>query len=578
MADQPTKNILSLWLEHKKIREKNFRDITLGVVGSYTTEPLEAYLGHYLLNREYKAPQIDFAGFDQIHAVCQNPKHFFKPDTDAIIIFWKIEDFLPDPPNIQDNKIYDVIDTLIRSIKTLIDHYKGLIIISDPPYPSYPSYDLTSLETSKHVFNSAITYWTKSIQDIPSVHRLDINALLLREGLKNALSRKKFALYRQPWNEEFWSLIGKQVGRIICKKTRSAKKCIVVDADNTLWGGIIGEDGLSGIALGNDFPGSAYRNFQKELLLLQKNGIMLAVASKNNESDFFEVFDKHDAMVLKKENFLEFQIHWNSKASSIRQISKKLNIGTDSIIFIDDNPKELDEVKTQIPDVTCLQVPEELSELPYIFFEKDFFDQNALTSEDLNRNDMMKTEEIRHTAQQSMSEIEFKNSLELKAEIFVAKDEHIARIAQLINKTNQFNLTTIRRTYEDVLKLSQSEKHNVIGMMLKDKYGEYGLIGAAILTYTDDKICEIDTLLMSCRVLGRSAETAFLYGLFKIAADEKVTKIQAKYIPSAKNKQTETFYKLHGFDYNQKDDNWICTIDKTPENPAYIETKIINKK
>ena len=296
---------------------------------------------------------------------------------------------------------------------------------------------------------------------------------------------------------------------MIAAEKLSPKKCVVLDLDNTLWGGIIGEDGLAGIQLGDDFPGKAYRDFQRHLLYLKSKGVLLAVASKNNPEDAYEVFDKHDAMVLSRKDIAAFEIHWESKVESIKRVAKKLNIGLDSLVFVDDNPKEIGEVTERLPDVSCVMVPEELAYLPGLLAETDFFDFAEVTDEDRRRTEMMAADNIRQETQETMSEEEFRKSLNLKIDVFAAQKQHLARVTQLINKTNQFTMTTIRRTQDEVETLANSKEALVLGMDIKDKYGDYGLVGVAILK-KDIKSCVIDTLLMSCRVLGRGAEDTFI--------------------------------------------------------------------
>ena len=199
------------------------------------------------------------------------------------------------------------------------------------------------------------------------------------------------------------------LGRMIAAEKLSPKKCVVLDLDNTFWGGIIGEDGLAGIQLGDDFPGKAYRDFQRHLLYLKSKGVLLAVASKNNPEDAYEVFDKHDAMVLSRKDIAAFEIHWESKVESIKRVAKKLNIGLDSLVFVDDNPKEIGEVTERLPDVSCVMVPEELAYLPGLLAETDYFDFAEVTDEDRRRTEMMAADNIRQETQESMSEEEFRN-------------------------------------------------------------------------------------------------------------------------------------------------------------------------
>ncbi len=381
------------------------------------------------------------------------------------------------------------------------------------------------------------------------VRLFDLHGLMLNAGIKQAQDVRKWQLYRQPYTEAFWQDIGRMLGRMIAAEKISPKKCVVLDLDNTLWGGIIGEDGLEGIQLGDDFPGKAYRDFQRHLLYLKSKGVLLAVASKNNPEDAYEVFDKHDAMVLSRKDIAAFEIHWESKVESIKRVAKKLNIGLDSLVFVDDNPKEIGEVTERLPDVSCVMVPEELAYLPGLLAETDFFDFAEVTDEDRRRTEMMAADNIRQETQETMSEEEFRKSLNLKIDVFAAQKQHLARVTQLINKTNQFTMTTIRRTQDEVEALANSKDALVLGMDIKDKYGDYGLVGVAILK-KENKSCVIDTLLMSCRVLGRGAEDTFIAKIAEAAKTLDCDEMRGKYIPTAKNGMVKDLYQRFNFSYD----------------------------
>ena len=360
------------------------------------------------------------------------------------------------------------------------------------------------------------------------------------------------------------------LGRMIAAEKISPKKCVVLDLDNTLWGGIIGEDGLEGIQLGDDFPGKAYRDFQRHLLYLKSKGVLLAVASKNNPEDAYEVFDKHDAMVLSRKDIAAFEIHWESKVESIKRVAKKLNIGLDSLVFVDDNPKEIGEVTERLPDVSCVMVPEELAYLPGLLAETDFFDFAEVTDEDRRRTEMMAADNIRQETQETMSEEEFRKSLNLKIDVFAAQKQHLARVTQLINKTNQFTMTTIRRTQDEVEALANSKDAFVLGMDIKDKYGDYGLVGVAILK-KENKSCVIDTLLMSCRVLGRGAEDTFIAKIAEAAKTLDCDEMRGKYIPTAKNGMVKDLYQRFNFSYDPQTDEWIVKLSEAPKTPEHID-------
>ncbi len=559
------------WQKHRAEAGALPADIRIAVAGSMTAEPLEPYLGDYLLRRAFRNPRVSFGPFGQIPQICRDYKSFFTEDTDAIVLLWRLEDMfaaaLEDPA-----ALLEALDAFAAAVRDLRENFAGTVIVSIPPYPSTAAFDPSSLDQPAFgaaLHARAVERWISRMQQISRIKLLDLGALERKLGTDAAQDPRKWFLYRQPWTEAFWHAAGRQLGRIVAAETRSAKKCIVLDADNTLWGGIIGEDGMEGIALGEDFPGSAYRAFQKHLLHLKNKGVLLAVASRNNEADFFEVLDTHDAMVLKRGDFAAFQVHWKAKVDSIRTIAKTLNIGTDAMVFIDDSAKELAEVQERLPEVVCLHAPGDAADLANLLVGSDLFDLAEVTEEDKKRTGMIIAETARRELQDTVSEEDFKASLGLEMTVFAAQKQHIARVAQLINKTNQFNLTTRRRRQDEVEKLAGDPRCRVIGMELKDKYGDYGLVGVAILE-KKETTCVIDTLLMSCRALGRDAETAFIGVLAEQAAALGCKTIEGCYIPTAKNAVVKGFYQKHGMTFDAARDVWTMPSTATADLPAHI--------
>lgn len=562
------------WRQYQK--DAGEADITVGLAASFTVDPIEPYLGTHLLDKRIK-PQFSIAPFGQLQQLCINPKHAVG-DADVLVMLWRIEDMfgakLAATLDSADAlpALLDDIRQFAASVAQLRRNFSGTLIVSTPPFPSLPGFHALELASpAMQVYTAAAQVWSQETAQIDRLRVLDLQALITEHGARQANDARKWQLYRQPYTETFWQAIGTQAGRIITAEKIAAKKCIVLDLDNTLWGGIIGEDGLSGIALGDEFPGRAFRDFQRYLMHLKSKGIMLAVASKNNPEDAFEVFDKHDAMVLSRRDIVAFEINWDSKVDSIKRIAAKLNIGLDALVFVDDNPKEIGEVEERLPTVTCILVPEELAGLPALLSGTDLFDTLQVTDEDRKRTDMIAADQQRSAVQETMSEEEFRKSLQLKIDIFAAEKQHLARITQLVNKTNQFNLTTIRRTQDEIEKLADSPDVLVLGMNIADKYGDYGLVGVAILT-KNGATADIDTLLMSCRVLGRGAEETFIAQLAAAAASLGCTSLRGKYIATAKNDIVKDMYAR--FKFAADGAGWALKIADAAGIPAHIDASL----
>ena len=563
----------STWREFVAAQTQNTDpqfDMRIAIAGSMTVQPLEPYLGANLLRKTFK-PQITVGPFNQLWQICYNHQSLLGTgDLNAITLLWRLEDLYPDllARCVSDSS---AVGDLLRDVKGLVDavavlrrSFKGTLIISTPPYPFIPAFNLLELgqaRLSMEVFNTISEFWITEIAKIERVRLLDLHGLMLNTGIAQALDVRKWYLYRQPYTEAFWHDIGRMIARMVSAEKISPKKCVVLDLDNTLWGGIIGEDGLQGIQLGDEFPGSAYRSFQRYLIHLKNKGVFLAIASKNNPDDAYEVFDKHDAMILSRKDIAAFEIHWDSKVESIKRVAAKLNIGLDSLVFVDDNPKEIGEVMERLPVVSCVTVPEELADLPGLLAETDFFDFVEVTDEDRRRTEMIVADNRRHQAQETMSQDDFIRSLDLHIDVFKVEKQHLARVTQLINKTNQFNLTTVRRTQDEVEALTVAKDTLLLGMNIKDKYGDYGLVGVSILKKLN-KTCFIDTLLMSCRVLGRGVEQTLIAKIAEAAETLGCDEMRGRYIPTPKNAMVKDLYGRFNFRHDPETDQWIAKIKR----------------
>lgn len=328
------------------------------------------------------------------------------------------------------------------------------------------------------------------------------------------------------------------------------KKCLVLDLDNTLWGGILGEDGIEGIKIGGDYPGKAFSCFQEGLLELSKRGIILTVCSKNNEHDVLEAWDRNPFMVLRKDSFSAYRINWQNKAENIKELSEELNIGLDSMVFIDDNPSERELVKQMLPMVEVPDVPMQPYMLPSFLMSLSdkYFQIYSITEEDRRKTEQYRANAIRQ--QERKKFVDFKDylsSLGLEIQIESMNVFNQSRIAQMTQKTNQFNLTTRRYVETDLGKFIK-EGWLIYSLRVKDRFGDNGITGAIFLKPNSDQdTYEIDALLLSCRILGKGIEFAFLYSILNLLRNKGVRKIIAQYIPTEKNGQTASFYDQSGF-------------------------------
>lgn len=562
--------------------------LNIALAASFTIEPIVPHLSKALLSKGVDNPVYTIAPYNQLFQVCLNPSSTLKQENiNTIVIIWRIEDIFGNALEQISNQsdlakahafLFDEINSLLNAIKNLRLNFEGTIIVSTPPYPSFlpffDHYDLDQSIKGNLLHTDILRYWITSLIKMESIQIIDLHGALQQSGYEDSQDIRKWYLYKQPYTELFWSHFSKQLARIISVQTQPGKKCLVLDCDNTLWGGIVGEDGIANIALGHDFPGSAYRDFQKYLLLLAKKGIFLAIASKNNPEDVIEMFETHDSMVLSKSDISVFQVHWDSKVNSIKTIANTLNIALNSIVFVDDNPKELSEVQERIPEVTCYLVPEELAELPELLKKDGLFDSAQMTEEDRARREMVSVEQQRIEQREQQTEEQFLSSLNLNVDVFEVESRHLARVTQLINKTNQFNLTTKRRTHDEIEALHNLRDTHIFGMTADDRFGKYGLVGVAIICRENNSTWYIDSLLMSCRVLGRNVESALLSTIAQIVNNLGGKILVGEYIASNKNIQVADLYKNYGFSYDDLKGKWIAYTSEVPHHKEHISVNL----
>jgi FkbH-like protein len=320
------------------------------------------------------------------------------------------------------------------------------------------------------------------------------------------------------------------------------RKVLVLDLDNTLWGGVLGEDGVDGIAIGQEGIGLAYREFQLAIRALARRGVVLAIASKNNSGDAWEVIDRHPEMVLRRRDFACAEIHWSPKSESLPRIAQQLNLGLDSLVFWDDEPREREIVRSQHPSVLVPEVPTDPTSYARAILELPCFDVISLTEEDRRRGEMYRQELDR---QQWLSEAapadlsEFYRSLNMIVTIARPDEFGVARIAQLTQRTNQFNFTTRRYTEGDIRSKLADPSCGLYTVSLEDRFGKLGVVGAAIVEQ-DGAAWRLDTFLMSCRALGRGVEDAFLATLIR-EATRAHAELAGRFIPTTKNAPTRQF-------------------------------------
>ena len=390
----------------------------------------------------------------------------------------------------------------------------------------------------------------------PRVRIIDYANFVAEHGRAALLDDRLWHIGRMRLGRDGMSRLAKLYQRYLSALLLPRRKVLVLDLDNTLWGGVLGEDGIDGIKIGQEGVGLAFREFQLAILALAQRGIVLAVASKNNPADALEVLNHHPEMVLRRSDFACAEIHWNPKSESLPRIAKQLNLGLDSFVFWDDEPREREIVRAQHSSVLVPEVPTDPSEYATALLELDCFDVLNLTAEDKQRGEMYRQDADRQQwlAAASPADLgEFYRSLNMVVLIATPDTYAVPRFAQLTQRTNQFNFTTRRYSEADIRAMLADPTHRLYMISVKDRFGDLGVVGAAIVKHATGK-WRLDSFLMSCRALGRGVEDAFLATLIAEAARSNV-KLVGELITTKKNAPALQFLKRISVELRPIDDS-----------------------
>lgn len=399
---------------------------------------------------------------------------------------------------------------------------------------------------------------------------LDINDLVQIHGRLTLFDQRMAYLTKSPWSQKGMEIISLYLTQQIAVVIGKRRKVIILDLDNTLWGGILGEDGIENLILSNDGIGKAYYDFQQNLLKLQKSGILLVICSKNDEKLALETIESHPYMLIKKHHLTAWRINWQNKAENLISLAQELNLGLDSFVFLDDSPHERKLIKSALPEIKVPDLPTDPSEYSEFLAKIYQLDAINITQEDKRRNASYQQEQIRASKQLSSASLEkFLQSLHIKVLIKRATSFTIPRIAQLTQKTNQFNLTTKRYTETQIRQLVNNKNTLVLTISAKDVIGDMGLVGV-IITNHIDRLLVIDTFLMSCRVLGRGIEDAALFALTKYGNQLKTHQLIGEFIPTKKNGMAKDFFSNHHFTPQKKGLFTYKLKEKKIKQPSWI--------
>lgn len=501
------------------------------IAASFTAESLASTLK--LWGRSFGfAIEAEFYGFNQVQQALLSPESSFVTNKAGVnVVLVRPEDLVSE--NDPTGRI--VGEQLVQAIRQHVDGSGTPLLVSDlPPVVS------TAWVGGMGEAERLQSWWRDELVKIERVEVLPFSEIITELGTTNARDQQMERIASAPYSAPVYQRLGIAITRGIRKFRVPPKKVVALDCDGTLWAGVVGEDGVSGIGL-DDF-----RKFQSQLLALKARGVLLVLVSKNSADDVWQVLENHDGMVLLRKDIAAARINWEAKSKNLRELAAELNVALDSFVFFDDNPVERLEVETNCPEVTVVPLPAKAMSFGNVLSKLWLFDSPTITQEDEARSDYMFSESERKIVQAQAADLKsYLRTLELKVQIRLAQEADISRIAQLTQKTNQFNLSLKRRTEQEIRDL-KSQSCWIWVVSAQDRFGDYGLVGTCIATPIDEGFW-LDTLLMSCRALGRGVEEALLHGLSQKAIALGKGVLIAPYVVGLRNEPAINFLLKHGF-------------------------------
>jgi FkbH-like protein len=538
--------------------------LRLGIIHTYTSDLLDPWLTlsgalQGVKVHTYHAPY----GMALQEAQSNSGLVGHKPDLTVLLL--QRDDLHPDlarplagfSPEQQEELRREVRERLLGIVSQFRAQPVGQLVVTLLPPMLGPALGVYDAQSER----SESAWWARLKADIAQGLResvraslfLDLDEVVQHVGRANFFDQRYWYSARFPFTVEAAREISRRVVGLGAVIKFPRAKVIVLDADNTLWGGIIGEDGINGIALGPEYPGNAFVDFQRRLLSFQQRGLILALCSKNNPADLEQVFAGHPHQVLQDKHFAARRVNWLPKVENLVSLAEELNLGLDSFVFVDDSPHECAAVRHGLPQVEVIQTPERPVDVPACLDQVARLEVLSLTAEDLAKTDLYAEERLRRESRQTAESSgtgleEYLASLKMRMRVGLDESTQVARLSQLTQKTNQFNLTTRRYNEQQIQEFIRDPSWVVAQFSLADVFGDSGLVGLALFHLISPQLAELDTFLMSCRVIGREAESAFLQALLRHLAERGVIEVVARYEPTAKNDLVKNFLPEQGFE------------------------------
>jgi FkbH-like protein len=556
--------------------------LKLGIVSSHTMDYLAAALPGTGL-RHGLVIEVKLAGYGQAAQQLLDPgSEFASHRLDAVLIAFDYRALGLDGIRLKNEEAEEVVSAAINHMASLAtavrETLKTTCILQTIVPPSDPVFGGLDARVPGSPRAMIERFNLRLVQEVAKENDLviDVAFLAAQVGLNAWNDARGWHKAKLPASLDATPLYADFVCRLLGAARGKARKCLVLDLDNTLWGGVIGDDGVDGIALGqNSAVGEAHVALQRFLLDLRRRGVILAVCSKNEDANARIPFREHPEMVLKEDHIAVFIANWSDKANNLREIAATLNIGTDSLVFLDDNPVERGQVREVLPEVAVPELTEDPSDYIGLLANAGYFEAIGLSAEDLARADFYQANAERVSLQKIGNMEDYLRSLQMVATVSPFNSVGRVRIAQLINKSNQFNLTTRRYSESDVEAFEKDPNKYCLQVRLADRFGDNGMISVIIFD-KGAKEWSCDTWLMSCRVLGRRVEELVLATVAEAAKEAGATRLVGTYLPTKKNDLVAEHFAKLGFaktaDLPSEGTAWVFDLEgyDPPELPMQV--------
>jgi len=543
---------LALIIEHPAIAARedfNIRRIRIAMAGSLSTENFRDALTLQFLDRGLFCQQYH-SPFGQLAQEIRDPfSGLHRFGADMVVLIPQLSGYLPRDGTLSTPAAEQLVQAVWEDVSILRQRFPGPILVQNfLPVEFRPMGILDCKEVlgAADFYRSANLLLSQRIRTEPDVFILDAAHLAAHSAVPWTSLHKQNFLAGCGVPDQLTSTLARDIAAAGAALKGFARKCLVLDLDNTLWGGVVGEEGVAGIRIGGGFPGNIYASLQGLIASLAERGVILAVNSKNNEKDAWEVFDSRSEMVLKREHFSCARINWQDKATNLKEIARELNIGLESMVVLEDSVIEQRWIETACPETYVIPASDPLEMLWYLATTR-LFDTLSKTADDALRAKSYGAAGARKRMETEASDLNhFLYSLDLVVEIGIPTPAQQGRVAQLTQKTNQFNLTTRRYSEEQIRRKQDDPAWKVFCCSCSDRFAAEGLIGVAIV-HTEVEDWLIDAFLLSCRVLGRGVERAFLAWICGQAERAGARSVTGEFIRTGKNGLAERFYEDNGF-------------------------------